>query len=220
MKPIDKYKIICFVFKKFCHGQKRIMYRMLPGSYHRHHIKPRSIFPESTDDKNNIVTIHEYIHYMLHYYLYEYSISEKDDTYKNMKYAITGLETYINNNRSSNYKIDFSNRKNIISKCDMVIEKWIVDSKKLFYSYKEEYSKYENELETWKKDFSNAQRKRYSGGNVDRCRKPIKPKIDYKELLKPLNEIMKVFEEYQIKNISDGVVNIDNMSIDSIIKMI
>ena len=75
-------------------------------------------------------------------------------------------------------------------------------------------------MKTWKKDFSNAQRKRYYGGNVDRCRKPTKPKIDYKELLNQLNEIMKVFEEYQIKNTSDSVVNIDNMSIDSIIKII
>lgn len=100
---LDKYNLTCWVYKKHLRGYS--------GSYwHKHHIKPKSIYPELKDDQDNIVDVPDIVHWALHEWLNEHLKASGNLAYDRLKFA--DVATFINN--TSSYKIDFSKRNEIL----------------------------------------------------------------------------------------------------------
>lgn len=83
MTNLEKYKIICKLYKEFftC---KRSSYDL---PWHIHHIKPKSIYPELQDDRDNKVQLPAIVHAAAHHFLSKFAEETDDERFKNIHYA-------------------------------------------------------------------------------------------------------------------------------------
>lgn len=81
------------------------------SSWHRHHIKPKCLYPELCDDKDNIVSVPPIVHWALHHWLYCYYLFETSNSDAVDRLSYSTLEQYINDQlkrRGSDLVFDFN----------------------------------------------------------------------------------------------------------------
>ena len=83
MTNLEKYKIICKLYKEFFHWQ----YSSHDLPWHTHHIKPKSIYPELQDDEDNKVQLPAIVHAAAHHFLSKFAEETDDKRFKNIHYA-------------------------------------------------------------------------------------------------------------------------------------
>lgn len=92
MTNLEKYKIICKLYKEFFHWQ----YSLHDLPWHTHHIKPKSIYPELKDDRDNKVELPAIVHAAAHHFLSKFAEETDDERFKNIHYA--DVVGFINDN--------------------------------------------------------------------------------------------------------------------------
>ena len=83
MTNLEKYKIICKLYKEFL-TCKHSSYDL---PLHTHHIKPKSIYPELKDDRDNKVELPAIVHAAAHHFLSKFAEETDDERFKNIHYA-------------------------------------------------------------------------------------------------------------------------------------
>lgn len=83
MTNLEKYKIICKLYKEFFNWQ----YSLYDLPWHTHHIKPKSIYPELQDDEDNKVELPAIVHAAAHHFLSKFAEETDDERFKNIHYA-------------------------------------------------------------------------------------------------------------------------------------
>ena len=83
MTNLEKYKIICKLYKEFF-TYSRSSYDL---PWHTHHIKPKSIYPELQDDRDNKVQLPAIVHAAAHHFLSKFAEETDDERFKNIHYA-------------------------------------------------------------------------------------------------------------------------------------
>ena len=83
MTNLEKYKIICKLYKEFFHCR----YSSYGMPWHTHHIKPKSIYPELNDDRDNKVELPAIVHAAAHHFLSKFAEETDDERFKNIHYA-------------------------------------------------------------------------------------------------------------------------------------
>lgn len=84
MTNLEKYKTICRLYKQQFFTCKRSSYGL---PWHTHHIKPKSIYPELKDDKDNTVELPAIVHAAAHHFLSKFAEETDDERFKNIHYA-------------------------------------------------------------------------------------------------------------------------------------
>ena len=118
MTDIDKYNLTVWVYKNCLRsyvGQR----------WHKHHIRPKSIYPEFKDDPENIVAVPDIVHWALHEWLNKHLKDSGNCAYDRLKFA--DVATFIND--CSPYKIDFSRRDEILEFIITEVKRFAVDFK-------------------------------------------------------------------------------------------
>ena len=92
MTNLEKYKIICKLYKQFL-TCKHSSYDL---PLHTHHIKPKSIYPELKDDRDNQVELPAIVHAAAHHFLSKFAEETDDERFKNIHYA--DVVSFINEN--------------------------------------------------------------------------------------------------------------------------
>lgn len=116
MTDIDKYNLTCWTYKKCLRGYTG-------QRWHKHHIKPKSVYPELKDDPDNIVAVPDVVHWALHEWLNKHLKDSANDAYERLKFA--DVATFIND--QSPYKIDFSRRDEILEFIFAEVHKFATD---------------------------------------------------------------------------------------------
>lgn len=115
---LTKYKICVAVYKekdmKSCLGRQHC---------HRHHVKPRSLYPELADDPSNIVVVPDIVHWALHKWLLEH-YRETGNQAAIEKMEKVDLETYINDSLKET-KFDFSASSKILERLEQVLALYV-----------------------------------------------------------------------------------------------
>ena len=114
---ITKYKICVAVYK-----EKDIKSCLDRQHCHRHHIKPRSLYPELVDDPSNIVVVPDIVHWALHKWLLEH-YRETGNQAAVEKMEKVDLETYIN--KSLKTKFDFSASSKILERLEQALALYV-----------------------------------------------------------------------------------------------
>ena len=83
MTNLEKYKIICKLYKEFFHWR----YSLSDLPWHTHHIKPKSIYPELQDDEDNKVKLPAIVHAAAHHFLSKFAEETDDERFKSIHYA-------------------------------------------------------------------------------------------------------------------------------------
>lgn len=101
---LQRYKAVIVAFQKNgCHWKHA----------HKHHIKPKSLYPELENDYKNIVKVPDIVHWALHEWLLRhYAETGNTNGIEKMKYV--DLETYINSDKKSEIEFDFSRKDEIL----------------------------------------------------------------------------------------------------------
>lgn len=86
LDSLDWYKLIIHTYKIVKYAQCKT---------HKHHIKPKCLYPELVDDYQNIIEVPEIVHWALHELLFDYykQTSNKEAVSKLQK---VNLEYFIN----------------------------------------------------------------------------------------------------------------------------
>lgn len=91
MTNLEKYKIICKLYKKVFRTTFFPDPWMDPWvsiqSFHTHHIKPKSIYPDLKDDEDNKVELPSIVHAAAHHFLSKFAEETDDERFKNIHYA-------------------------------------------------------------------------------------------------------------------------------------
>lgn len=118
MTDIDKYNLTVWVYKNCLRSY-------VGKRWHKHHIRPKSIYPELKDDPENIVAVPDIVHWALHEWLNKHLKDSGNGAYDRLKFA--DVATFIND--YSPYKIDFSRRDEILEFIITEVKKFAVDFK-------------------------------------------------------------------------------------------
>ena len=86
MTNLEWYKLCVWVYSKIS----------IPGNGHRHHIKPKCLYPELADDEFNIVEVPAIVHWALHKLLYAHYLEVGNDMAAS-KLKHVNLQDFINN---------------------------------------------------------------------------------------------------------------------------
>lgn len=97
MTNLEKYQLCIWACKKTAYFKCRT---------HRHHIRPKCLYPHLADDQRNIVIVPEIAHWALHEWLLAHYVSLEDIEAVH-KLEHVDLETFINGGRKER-KYDFS----------------------------------------------------------------------------------------------------------------
>lgn len=128
LSNLDKYKFMVHVYQT-----------LKCDDGHMHHIKPRCIYPELGDDKDNVVKVPRTVHWWLHRRLYDHYVETGNQRCTKMMSSPAGnLETYINGEFDIN-KIDWEKRERI----ERFIEFIVFSS---FISYQDEIEQWNENL--------------------------------------------------------------------------
>lgn len=114
MTNLMKYKVCVAVYREI---------RSYRQPYHRHHIKPKSLYPELADDWNNIVAVPDIVHWALHKWLLEHYRETRNQAAAE-KMEKVDLETYINDNLKE-MKFDFSASGEILELLEAALEMYL-----------------------------------------------------------------------------------------------
>ena len=100
LTDIQKYKIIVWTYSKISDAD----------NVHRHHIKPKCLYPKLAKDPSNIVKVPGIVHWALHKLLLNH-YNQCGNTKAVSKLKYVNLETYLNN---GTIKYDFSKSDDIV----------------------------------------------------------------------------------------------------------
>lgn len=100
LTDIQKYKIIVWTYSKISDAD----------NVHRHHIKPKCLYPKLAKDTSNIVKVPGIVHWALHKLLLNY-YNQCGNTKAVSKLKYVNLETYLNKGA---IKYDFSKSDDIV----------------------------------------------------------------------------------------------------------
>ena len=90
------------------------------GNVHKHHIKPKCLYPDLANDKKNIIEVPAIVHWALHKLLFEhYSEVGNDEAVNKLKYV--DIETFINDGQK-NYAKNHPTSMYDFSKADEILK--------------------------------------------------------------------------------------------------
>lgn len=100
MTDIQKYKLIVWAYSKISDAD----------NVHRHHIKPKCLYPKLAKDPSNIIEVPGIVHWALHKLLFSH-YNKHGNTKAVSKLKHVDLETYLNKGA---IKYDFSKSDEIV----------------------------------------------------------------------------------------------------------
>lgn len=108
---LDWYKLIIWAYSKL----------NVYGNVHKHHIKPKCLYPDLAEDEKNIIKVPAIVHWALHKLLFNhYKETNNEEAMDKLKYV--DIETFINDGQK-NYARSHSNTLLYdFSKADEIIE--------------------------------------------------------------------------------------------------
>lgn len=131
---LDWYKLIIWTYSKL----------NVYGNVHKHHIKPKCLYPDLAEDEKNMVKVPAIVHWALHKLLFNhYKETNNEESIDKLKHV--DIETFINDGQK-NYAKSHSTSLYDFSKADEIIE-FIKDA---VHKYVESRIKYEYALDARK----------------------------------------------------------------------
>ena len=114
MTEIQKYKFICEIFKHH-HILDDLLFEK--QGCHKHHINPRSLYPELVNEKTNIVVLPPTLHWYAHKCLFNY-YKDINDTEAIDKLQYEDTAKFISSHIAPSYKINLNDEiKTLIDEC-------------------------------------------------------------------------------------------------------
>lgn len=108
---LDWYKLIIWAYSKL----------NVYGNVHKHHIKPKCLYPDLAEDEKNIINVPAIVHWALHKLLFKH-YEETNNKEATSKLQHVDIETFINDGQK-NYARSHSNTSLYdFSKADEIIE--------------------------------------------------------------------------------------------------
>lgn len=122
LSNIQKYYLIVNAAKIV---QKRFDYLLEQKSgLHCHHIKPKSLYPDLVDDKENLIKVPAIVHWTLHKILLDY-YKEINNEVAIKKMGYVNLEDFINNfykNRKKKFNFKEFDFNSVFDRCKIIID--------------------------------------------------------------------------------------------------
>ena len=158
LSNIQKYYLIVNAAKIV---QKRFDYLLDKKSgLHCHHIKPKSLYPDLVDDKENLIKVPAIIHWTLHKILLDY-YKEINNEVAIKKMSYVNLEDFINNfykNKKKKFNFDKFDFNPVFDRCKTIIDNVRdlqlleneCDNIEITFNRKKLLSKYTDEYEQYK----------------------------------------------------------------------
>ena len=114
MTEIQKYKFTIKIFKHRCNFDDLLFEKQ---GCHKHHINPRSLYPELVNEKTNIVVLPPTLHWYAHKCLFNY-YKDINDTEAIDKLQYEDTAKFISSRIAPSYKINLNDEiKTLIDEC-------------------------------------------------------------------------------------------------------
>lgn len=110
MTNLEWYKLCIWAYSKI----------YVYGNSHKHHIKPKCLYPNLVDDKKNIIEVPAIVHWALHKLLFDYYVSVgNDEAVEKLRHV--DIESFINEGQK-NYAKNHPTSLYDFSKADEMME--------------------------------------------------------------------------------------------------
>lgn len=165
------------------------------GNIHKHHIKPKCLYPDLANDKNNLIEVPAIIHWALHKLLFEHYLEVgNDEAVNKLKYV--DIETFINDGQK-NYAKNHPTAMYDFSKADEILKL----IKNIVYNYVVATKQYNSDMKQLE-DFEKSLNKRFRDYTIEEK----KTRTTFKSILK-MSADKQTNAKKTLQKISDEVLH-------------